>query len=106
MSRNKFNLRNPEDSTALIKLMVDKELEKYGKTYEDIINKPRTKIDGEIVYWYTQYEFNTREEYTNWKKFCIDLLKTKVTPKMNKHEIERTFSHIDLSFGLIQKYAS
>ena len=99
MEKNKkYHLR----STELISILINKELEPYNTTYEEVIEIPDGKI-GE-KYWYNYYTFKTEEEYNNWKDFCIDILTHYTTPKIPKSLIIKEFSMFDLMWGLKQEY--
>ena len=84
------------------KLCISKELEKYGKTYDDVYNLPGGMIDD--TPWYQYYTFDTKEEYEEWKNFCLDIFEKKVSPKMNKKNVQREFLFFDLGWGLKCKY--
>ena len=85
-------------STELIDLLIDKELEPYGVTCEEMRNLPDGKIDG--IHWYEYYTFLDNEEYTKWKEFCLDVLSNQITPKLSKFRIEKEFEMLDLMWGL------
>jgi hypothetical protein len=89
-------------STELIDLLIDKELEPYGVTCEEMRALPEGKING--VHWYQHYTFNTPEEYNAWKEFCIDILSKQITPKLHKSIVEREFAMLDLMWGLKRNY--
>lgn len=79
----------------LLTLMINKQLEKYKLTIED--------VEG-IENWFLKYTFDTHEEYLEWKKYCINLLLKKSKVRFNKTNAEKEFNWIDLMYGLKQAY--
>lgn len=100
----KYRIYNDTDRLEIVKLFVNKQLEKYDKTYDDVIKKPYYKVKGENVPWYEKYTFKNEAEYNNWRDFCVTFLAKKVTPKLNKDRINIEFSWFNLAFGLKQDY--
>ena len=88
--------------TELSLLLVDKELEPYGVTAQQMIDLPDGKANGEN--WYQYYTFNTPEEFNIWKEFCLDILSNNVTPKLPKKLVESNFAMLDLMWGLKRNY--
>lgn len=68
--------------------MVNKELELHGKTVEDI---------KDCYTWYSDYTMTTGQ-HSEWKAFCIDLMRKKL--RWPKKMAEREFSWLDLAYGL------
>lgn len=89
-------------STELVDLLIDKQLKKYGITSKQIREIPDGKIDGEN--WYQYYTFDTEEEASNWKEFCLDVLSNQITPKLPKKQVEIQFAMLDLMWGLKRNY--
>ena len=82
----------------VLKACINKELEKYGISYEYVKFFP----PANEVKWYQYYTFDTPEEYDNWKKFCINLFRKEL--KMSKKVAEEQFMWLDLNYGLKQTY--
>jgi hypothetical protein len=85
-------------SDELLNLLLNKQLEPYNITVEDLMKLPEGKING--VWWYEYYTFKTVEDYNIWKNFCVDILRNHTTPKLDKRRIEKEFSMLDLMWGL------
>lgn len=102
---------------------INEELKKYGITFSDVIKggkhalasvptlETRSYLWGLIKFkvnkikfvdWYLYYTFDTVEEYEQWKKFCITLLRKKL--KMTIAQAEFEFSQMTLAFGLRDAY--
>lgn len=75
----------------LVELMVNKELKPYGKTMKDVLK---------VKNWYTKYKFKTYKDYTKWVDYCKKLLKTKVSPRLNKVQVSYHMSWLALDIGL------
>lgn len=107
----------------VIEACINKELEPYGVTYDDVkkggefetcyyseyVTKKwlfglikRTTLEVKSKPWYRYYTFNSEQEYNNWKKFCINLFRKEL--KMTKAKAEREFGWFDLNYGLKQNY--
>lgn len=82
--------------------LVNKALEKYGVTVDDIKKLPDQSING--IPWYQYYTFDSKEEYETWKEWCRVFLSTQVTPKFTKRDFEMAWSSFDLAVGLKQNY--
>jgi hypothetical protein len=82
----------------IIEQFINKELENYGVTMEDVKNYPDGIIEG--LPWYQYYTFKTHDDHDEWKNWCIDFLKTQVTPKLRKDRINVEFAWFDLMYGL------
>lgn len=79
-------------SEELIKLLIDKQLSKYKITYEN--------VKGRKDAWYQEYTFDSKEEYLEWKQFCLDVLSKQVKPKLTKEMVIKEFNFFDLCYGL------
>lgn len=107
----------------IIEACINKELEPYGVTYEQVkkggeketinigvIEKKKyffglfTKTYWKSFKkpWYQAYTFNSKEEYESWKEFCINLFRKEM--KMSKKAAEAEFSWFNLNYGLKQNY--
>lgn len=73
--------------------LINKELEKYNVTVEDI------KEDKD---WFSKYTFDSKEEYNNWRDYCIEIIRREL--KMSKKKAEREFSMFSLCYGLRMNY--
>lgn len=111
----KYNIKDPE----LFSILVNKQLEKYHVTVDDILKDKRfirpkytlwykflLKIGFKkpFVEWFRYYTFDTPEEFENWKNFCINFLTTRTMPKMSKKQAETAFAWLNLDVGLKQSY--
>lgn len=107
----------------VIKACINKELEPYGVTYDDVIiggnnevcyyytRELKTYLFGLIKIpflkeqskpWYQFYTFESEQEFNAWKEFCINLFRKEL--KMSKAKAEREFGWFNLSYGLKQNY--
>lgn len=92
----------------VIEACINKKLEPYGITYDDVKKGTRVeftdlyKYTEEEVPWYQQYTFNSKEEYESWREFCINLFRKEL--KMSKAKAEKEFNWFDLNYGLKQNY--
>lgn len=95
----------------VIEACINKELEPYGVTYEDVKKGRKVKFFDFFKYitnkkeipWYQQYTFNSKEEYESWKEFCIKLFRKEL--KLTKKAAEKEFIWFDLNYGLKQNYS-
>lgn len=90
-----------KDSAKIVEILINKELEKYSVTVDDI------KRDGCIINgkdWYQYYTFDSEEEFLSWKNFCIEFLTTRVSPKRSRECAEEEFMWINLQYGLKYNY--
>lgn len=67
---------------------INKELEPYGKTYDDIFPDPD---------WFTKYTM-TEKEYEDWKQYCIKYLMDNY--KLPKGMAEKEMAWFGLDYGL------
>ena len=77
-------------------MMINKELQPYGVTIEDVKKNP--EIDGEP--WYVHYTFKIEKDYEKWKRYCKNLMTNQVDLPLSKGEIDREFSFFALNYGL------
>jgi hypothetical protein len=82
----------------IVETIIDKQLESFGVTMQDIIKYPEGKIEGKD--WYQFYTFKTKEEYDNWKDWSLNFLATQVSPKRPKKLWSTEFAWVDLMYGL------
>jgi len=54
--------------------------------------------------WLRKYKFNTVEEYIKYKKYYFKLYPKTKAWKVNKHEIEQSFSWFDMQYGLMYDF--
>lgn len=91
------------NSAGLVFYLVNKELEKYNTTVQEIkANDEFHLVNG--VSWYIHYTFDSEEEFNAWKQFCINVLTTQVTPKVSLKEAEKEFAWLNLMYGLKLNY--
>lgn len=90
-------------SRELVEVLINKELEKYNITMDDILSLPEEQL-VEGIPWYNYYTFDSKEEFNTWKEFCIDVLSRQVTPKLSKERINEQFSMLNLGWGLKINY--
>lgn len=105
-------------------LCVSKQLEPFHVTYSDVINDgpysnvkvkvPKTfklfwgiiKIpyEGtEFKPWFQAFTFTSKEQYENWKQFCIVTFRKEL--RMTIAEAEAYFIKFNLLFGLKEDYS-
>ncbi len=96
----KYKKKDPK----IFKILVGKQLEKYGVTY-DYVKEHQQKIKDEHgCEWYQYYTFDTKEEFESWQEFCVDFLMKNITPKISRANAEAEFAWLNLSVGLKQAY--
>ena len=71
-------------------ILINKMLEKHGKTYEDVKDEPL---------WYDKYTWTLAEEY-EYMNWFVDYIYRNVTPRMSKKQIRREYSFFTLGWGL------
>lgn len=107
----------------VIEACINKQLEPYGITYEDVKTGgqyvfikvgfveekryffglfKRTEYSHTEKIWYQYFTFNSKEEYESWKEFCIKLFRKEL--KMSKKKAEVEFDWFNLNYGLKQNY--
>ena len=94
----KLKVNDPRVGNTLI----NKALEKYGVTVEDLVKLPDHKIGD--LYWYEYYTFDSKEEHESWKEWCREFLATQVSPKFTKKDFDRAWPMFDLHVGLKRNY--
>lgn len=116
-------LTKDETYHKVIRLGINKQLEPYGVTHDDvkkggshefikvgIVNKKRyffnlfekTEYSHVNKPWYQYYTFNSEQEFNEWKEFCINLFRKEL--KMSKTKAETEFGWFNLNYGLKQNY--
>ena len=80
-----------KDTDIILEKMIDAELKSYNIGMKDIIDSKD---------WFSKYTFKTKEEYQEWKNYCIDLMTKGITPKRTKKQAEREFMWLDMQYGL------
>ena len=86
------------DDPKVVEIILDKQLEPFGVTMQDMVACPDGRIEGK--FWYQFYTFKTKEEYTAWKDWSLNFLATQVSPKKSKKNWEKEFAWLDLQYGL------
>ena len=107
----------------VLEACINKELEKYDLGFNDVKKGERfefihvtthvktTYLFGLIsgiktrtkkIPWYQDYTFDSPEEYTSWKEFCINLFRTEL--KLTKKKAEEQFVWLDFNYGLKKDY--
>lgn len=82
--------------------VIQKQLDLHGAKYEEIKNMKDGKMpNGE--FWYHHYKFETKEQHTEWKKYCIEELRNS-KERPTKKRAEQIFMWIDLQWGLKQQW--
>ena len=71
-------------------ILINKMLEKHGKTYEDVKDEPL---------WYDKYTWTLDEEY-EYMNWFVDYIYRNVTPKLSKKQIRKEYSYFTLGWGL------
>ena len=86
------------NSAEFLQLIIQKELDLYGAKFEDIKALPEGRLpSGE--WWFHHYTFETKEQYDEWKQFCITELRNS-RERLSKKKAEDVFRWIDLQWGL------
>ena len=100
---------------------INKQLEPYGITVEDVRKNPyvkrfklqfKTILFGFLKYptfyekvnWFQYYTFKSKEQFEDWKTFCILEMISKL--KMSKEKAEHEFNWLNLQYGLKQDYGN
>lgn len=107
----------------VLEACINKELEKYDLGFDDVKKGGRfeflpvttlektvylfgsisgVKTRTEKTPWYQAYTFDSSEEYTSWKEFCINLFRIEL--KLTKKKAEQQFRWLDFNYGLKQNY--
>lgn len=82
--------------------LVQKELDLHNAKFEDIQALPDGRMpNGE--WWYQHYKFDTREQYHEWKQYCITELRN-TRERLSKARAEKVFMWIDLQWGLKHQF--
>lgn len=114
-------LNKEELNQHVIWKCMNKQLETHGYTYSDV----KTGADYEFftigyikqksilfnlikwkshshkkVIWYQYLTFRSREEFNEWKKFCIECFKKDL--KITERQAQKEFNYFNLSYGLKQ----
>lgn len=119
----KGRLTKEELHYKVVRLCVNKQLEPYGVTYDDVKKGGdkefvlTTRIEKKKIFfglftkdivqphkipWYQYYTFNSEQEFNEWKEFCINLFKKEF--KLTDTQAAREFAWFNLSHGLKQNY--
>jgi hypothetical protein len=83
-----------------LELIINKQLEPYKVDMEFV--RENNTIEGKP--WYQHFTFKKVEDWQNWKDYSIEVLTTKLSPKMPKKQAEKQFLWIDMMWGLKQEF--
>ena len=86
------------NSEEFLTKIIQKQLDLHGAKFEDI----KALVDGKLPngeFWYQHYKFNTKEQFENWKQFCITELRNS-RERLSKKRAQEIFMWIDLQWGL------
>ena len=86
------------NSLEFLQKLVQKELDLHGAKFEDIQALPEGRMSNGD-FWYQYYKFATKEQYDEWKQFCIAELRNS-RERLSKARAEKVFMWIDLQWGL------
>lgn len=116
-------LTKEERIHKVVYLCINKQLEKYDLEYDAVIkgakyeyfNKDCVEIKSYLwglikikkfstkkIPWYQHYTFKSKQEFNEWKEFCINLFRKEL--KMTKIQAEKKFAWFNLCYGLKQDY--
>ena len=93
--------------------IVNKELEKYGVTVDDIKKLPRMPedrsfADDSVIYWenwFQKYSFDSFEEFIAWKEYYFERYKDWKPKRMwRRSDVERHFNWHNMQIGLTYNY--
>jgi transposase-like protein len=87
--------------------IINKELEKYNVTYQELVNKYLTidesgfkSIKINSIDWFQYYTFDTQQEYNSWEIWVKEYIKKNIKPKLSKTSINECFMWVNFSIGL------
>lgn len=90
------------NSAEFLQLLIQKQLDLYNVKFEDVKALPEGKMpNGE--WWFHHYTFETKEQYEEWKQFCISELRNS-RERLSKKKAEAVFRWIDLQWGLKHQF--
>ena len=78
----------------VIKLIINKELLKFGVDYDYIVKNQ--KINNEM--WYEYYKFANEKEYLQWRKYSVKAIKKYLG--YSKKTANKEFSFFSLNYSL------
>lgn len=84
----------------IVELMINKQLEKYGINFNNVKDYP--EFNG--VPWYQNFTFDSKDEFEQWKEYCIHLMTHKISPRFTLKSAEKEFMWFNLMFGLKLNY--
>lgn len=97
-------MKYKQDDPFIWQHLINKELEPYRVDYKFVTNFQEEIRQTHGCEWYEYYRFNTKQEFEEWKKYCITFLTTKITPKISKKRALEMFNWFNLMCGLKQNY--
>lgn len=83
----------------LLKLIIGKELLKYGVSMKDVFENPM--VEGQN--WFQYYTFDSEKEYKKWESFCMKVLRLR-HPLYNEGYLHMNFGMLNLQWGLKHNY--
>ena len=95
----KYIKRIINDDEKVIKLIINNMLKKYNVDYEFVTKNQIIEEKN----WYEYYTFDSEEEYENWKKYSLKILKRRYYYGSDDF-VKKQFVWIDLMWGLKQNY--
>lgn len=89
-------------NAEFLKNLVQKELDLHNAKFEDVQALPEGRMpNGE--HWFHYYTFETKEQFEDWKQFCITELRNS-RERLSKKRAEEVFRLIDLQWGLKHQF--
>ena len=85
-----------------LKKVIQKQLDLHNVKFEDIQVLPEGKMPNG-TYWFQYYVFETKEQYEDWKQFCINELRNS-RERLSKKKAEDVFRWIDFQWGLKHQF--
>jgi hypothetical protein len=95
-------MKYKQNDPFVVRHLINKELEQYKVDY-DYVNDVNFR-EKHSCEWYEYYRFNTKQDYDEWKNYCVAFLTTNITPKISKKRALEIFAWLDLMWGLKHNY--
>lgn len=89
-----FN-KEERTSTNIIKLIINKELYKFGIDYDYVVK--HQEIDGKR--WFEYYTFDNPKEYLSWERYSLRVIRWYYTS--TKEQAKKEFSMLSLNYSLM-----
>lgn len=90
------------NSDDFLRRVIQKQLDLHGVDFDYIMSLSDGKLPNG-KYWYQHYVFETREQYEEWKEFCIRELRN-TRERLSKRNANKIFNWIDLQYGLKHQF--